>query len=106
MGTPLPCDNHPDQMAVVLITNLENGETLTLCGPCMFQWAAVLAAVENQGLEPTETAQKPAEEVADLESARPTPDAQAKSEPGAEEPEEPWTQLAATPAQETQAASE
>jgi hypothetical protein len=106
MATPLPCDNHPEVMAAVLITNLENGETLTLCGPCMFEWATVLAAVQDQGITPAEDSQTPTEDAQEPDAEELAQMREPKSEPEPEEPAEPPAQLAATPAQETQAAGE
>jgi hypothetical protein len=106
MATPLPCDNHPDQMAAVLITNLENGETLTLCVTCMFEWAAVLTAVEDQGIAPTEEPPGSAEEVGQPVPAEPEPVPDSKSESPALGVTQAHEEIDATPAQETEAAGE
>lgn len=81
MAGPLPCDNHPDQLAVILTTNLEAGETLTLCWPCTLEWAAMLTGLtESLPLGSEQPALETAE-VADLEPEPPAPDAEPKTEP-------------------------
>ena len=81
MSGPLPCDNHPDQMAATLMTDLETGNTLTLCRDCLIDFAQMLVGVDfpEQYGQPAELGTT--EEVADLEPASPAPDAGLKSEP-------------------------
>ena len=80
MAGPLPCDNHPDTMAVILTTNLEAGETLTLCWPCTLEWAAMLVGLPELMRQVEEGLTPATEEVADLEPETPAPDARSKSE--------------------------
>lgn len=78
MATPLPCDNHPDVLAATLITSLESGDSLTLCGDCMVEWARMLVghfdspAPTGHALdEGPENAREPdAEELAQLQEPK------------------------------------
>lgn len=81
MATPLPCDNHPGQLAVILTTNLEAGETLTLCWPCTLEWAAMLVGLSQEPESPEQVSEPTAEEVADLEPVAPAPDTESKTGP-------------------------
>lgn len=36
------CDQHPESMAVLLITNLDNGDVVALCPLCVGPWAVAL----------------------------------------------------------------
>ena len=103
MAGPLPCDNHPDQVASILMTNLETGDTLTLCGPCTFEWAQMLVGVDfpEQKQEPADTTAT--EEQADLEPEPPAPDAEPKSEPQPATPPAAEAEQPAEAAQETTA---
>ena len=85
MAGPLPCDNHPDRLAVTLMTDLETGNTLTLCQDCLIDFAAMLVGMSGpqDALEATPT--PPTEEVADLVPVAPGPDAEPKSGPEDEE---------------------
>lgn len=85
MAGPLPCDNHSDRMATTLITDLENGNSLTLCGDCLVEFAAMLAEqLVDRPLKQTELTEG-AQEAADLEPVAPAPDAEPKSGPEDEE---------------------
>ena len=81
MSAPLPCDNHPDRLAVILTTNLEAGETLTMCWPCTVQWAHMLVGMGEAAAETSDEPELMTEEVADLEPVAPVPDAESKTEP-------------------------
>ena len=85
MAGPLPCDNHPDRLAASLLTDLETGNTLTLCRDCLVYFAEMLCGIlppaTDQVPEPVEGAQ----EVADLVPVAPGPDAEPKSGPEDEE---------------------
>ena len=126
MAGPLPCDNHPAKLAAILMTNLETGDTLTLCGPCLMDWANMLVGGQGPEPEPETPALAATEELADvdtevfdetlarlrqdfqeaadLEPEPPAPDAKPKSEPQLATPPaeeaEPWaeaTQESTTP---------
>lgn len=46
------CDNEDGQPAAMLLTNLENGDTTALCGPCVPGWVFALAAsFRESGIE-------------------------------------------------------
>lgn len=81
MAVTLPCDNHPDTVAVILTTNLEAGETLTMCWECTLQWAQMLVGLSREPENLEEITPPVTEEVADLEPELPAPDAEPKSEP-------------------------
>lgn len=81
MALPLPCDNHQDQDALILMTNLSDGSTATFCGVCVVTWAAALVAGPEGVPEITEAELEAGEVVADGETAEPTPDAEPKSDP-------------------------
>lgn len=40
---PYTCDNHADRLAVMLATNLDNGDSMTACGECVFPLAVTIA---------------------------------------------------------------
>ena len=67
----LPCDNHAEESAVILLTNLEDGSTATFCGECLVSWAQMLV----QGL--------------DQDAAEAAQDAQGEEEAGQPEPDQP-----------------
>lgn len=72
----LPCDNHPEVSAAILLTNLEDGSTATFCGECLVSWAGMLI----EGLNPDPNDPDPsawdAEEAAQPESVEPAPAAE------------------------------
>lgn len=106
MAGPLPCDNHPDRLAVILTTNLEAGETLTLCWPCTLQWAQMLIGVTEASAAAEAEPEPAAEEVADLEPVAPAPDAGLKSESQQEPPPAPKAKRRTQATQETPAPGE
>lgn len=106
MATSLPCDNHLDQQAAMLITNLDNGDTLTLCAACIGQWAVMLVGAFNVPETQDSAASATTEEAGQPEIAAATPDPEPKSDPEPDEAEaEERTYSPPTP-QETTAASE
>lgn len=40
---PYSCDTHPDRQAALLVTNLENGDSVTACGECVFPLTTSIA---------------------------------------------------------------
>lgn len=64
------CTEHPDIPAVLLVTNLDNGDTVALCGPCVHPWSAAIAAVTDP--EATADAQPPDEPGPDLHPVPPS----------------------------------
>ena len=42
---PISCDNGDGNLAALLVTNLDNGDTLAYCGACVPTWARTLADV-------------------------------------------------------------
>lgn len=48
------CTNHPDQPAVLLITNLTDGSAVELCGPCVHPWATAISAATDPAGIPAE----------------------------------------------------
>jgi hypothetical protein len=46
MARPIPCDNHDDRRADVIVTNLSNGDTLSLCGACWVEFVQSVASTE------------------------------------------------------------
>lgn len=81
MAGPLPCDNHPDRFAATLITDLETGNTLTLCQDCFMNFAEMLCGISDMPSAEVAELVESAQEVADLEPATPAPDAGPKSAP-------------------------
>lgn len=106
MATNLPCDNHPGTPAAMLITNLDNGDTLTLCAPCIGEWAVMLVGAFNAPETDDTTATEAAEEAGQPEVAAATPDPEPKSEPPPPGAVQAWDEATAATPQETQAASE
>lgn len=96
----LPCDNHSDTVAVVLMTNLETGDTLTLCAECQVEWCALVVGLVREPENLEEIHPPAAEEVADLEPVAPVPDAEPKSEPEPAPPPAPKAKRRTAPAQE------
>jgi hypothetical protein len=47
MAQPIPCDQHTDRLAYILLTRLSDGETLSLCEEC---WQGLLLAA-GRGVE-------------------------------------------------------
>jgi hypothetical protein len=43
MAQTLYCDDHPEAPAVMIVTNLIDGEVATLCGGCVGPWCLALA---------------------------------------------------------------
>ena len=43
MAQTLYCDDHPGQVGVMLVTNLQSGEVVTLCANCVGPWCLALA---------------------------------------------------------------
>lgn len=106
MATNLPCDNHPTSQANMLITNLENGDTLTLCAFCIGQWARLLVgAFETEDTDDT-AAGSTTEEAGQPEIAVATPDPEPKSEPAPPGAVTAWNEATAAIAQETETAGE
>ena len=76
------CDNHPDLAGVFILTNLQTGDVLSLCGPCMPEWIAAMNVAMNGEPEPAPTPpakttskrRKPAAPKAEPEPAEPDPD--------------------------------
>jgi len=106
MSGPLPCDNHLDRSAIVLMTNLEAGDTLTLCAECYVEWCVFVAKGPDQVPEITQAELEATEEVATLEPEPPAPDASGKSEPEPAPTPAPKPTRSATPAPETPAPGE
>jgi len=106
MSGPLPCQNHPDRIAAVLMTNLETGDTLTICFDCMMDWAQMLVGGPEAVPEITQEELEATQEVAHLEPAQPAPDAEPKSEPQPAPTPAPRSKRRATPAQEAPAPGE
>lgn len=102
MANPLPCDNHIDQLAVMLMTNLESGDTLTLCGSCVVEWAEMLVGGGPAEPEPQPAQPEATEEVAHLEPETPAPDAGPKSQAEPEATPEAEPERGAQAAQETE----
>ena len=105
MSGPLPCDNHADRLALVLMTNLQDGSTATLCDECTVQWAAMLIQGLEFGPAPEAADDLEDEGVAPPEPAQAAPDAGSKSLPEAETTEEPEPEPPPGPAPEAEAAS-
>lgn len=72
------CDTHEDRIAVVMMTNLENGDTATLCEECFPLWAAGI--VQALGGEITTAADVAA---ANATLDEPSDEDDAKDEPAA-----------------------
>lgn len=106
MSAPLPCDNHADRLALLLMTNLEEGSTATFCGECVISWASMMIAGLDAQAEPEPVLEEAAEEVADPEPAVPTPDASPKSEPAEEAEPEPEPERETPPAETAEAPSD
>ncbi len=106
MAGPLPCDNHPDRMATMLMTNLENGDTLTLCGECIGAWVATMNQVFNapEGDEPEP--EPVTEEAGQPEAEATPPDPDQKSEPPPAAVIEALAEINAAIGQETETSGE
>ena len=70
----LPCDNHAEDSAVILLTNLEDGSTATFCGECLVSWAQMLVQGLDQDAAAAAADDLDAQEAGQPESDQPAPD--------------------------------
>ncbi len=106
MAGPLPCDNHPDRMAAMLMTNLENGDTLTLCGECTGAWVATMNLAFNAPEDDVTGPGPVSEEAGQPEAEATPPDPDQKSELAPPAAIEALAEADATSGQETETAGE
>jgi len=106
MAGPLLCDNHPDRVAAVLMTNLDGSGSLTVCQPCFLQFCLDVVQSLQEIPEITQEELEADEEAADLEGESPAPDASPKSEPEPATPPAPTKRRRPAPAQETETPGE
>lgn len=106
MSNPLPCDNHQAEWAAMLITRLDTGDTMTLCGPCVVEWARMVADIPLEPDAPAPTNGDPTEGVADLEPDGPAPDAKPKRRVKQTPPPEPVPEQIPEPVSEATTASD
>lgn len=84
----LPCDNHPEESAMILLTNLEDGSTATFCGECLVAWAGMLIEGLTADQAVADGDVHDLEEAATPEPVEPAPDAEEFPTQG-EEPAKP-----------------
>lgn len=51
MAQPMACDNHEGTAAAILLTNLSNGDSMTLCGECWTEFLTMAHAAAEGGTD-------------------------------------------------------
>lgn len=88
MAGPLMCDTEDGELAIMLISNLGNGDTIALCATCFPGWCVAAAEAFNAAA---------AQEAARLEEPQPTAAEEGEATPSTPSPKSRRTGDQATP---------